>query len=105
MVFGALGGAVAGGIGPEQPFGLVRCGRGTCCFVGQDLREAASGGRVLGVVQDLGHGRGDLTRVDRCFSRIPAPRRSTRTVLSFWSLPIGMQISGTPAARDFSTVP
>jgi hypothetical protein len=62
LVFGALGGAVAGGIEPEQPFGLVRCGRGTCCFVSQNLREAASGCRVLGAVQDLGHGGDDLNR-------------------------------------------
>ena len=54
------GGAV--GVEPEQPFGLVRCGWRTRGFVCQNVREAASGCRVLGVVQDLGDGGGDLTR-------------------------------------------
>ena len=43
--------------------------------------------------------------VDFLLTRTPAPSRSTRTVLSFWSRPIGMHTSGTPAASDFSTVP
>ena len=35
----------------------------------------------------------------------PAPRTTTRVVLSGWSRPIGMQSSGTPAASAFTTVP
>ena len=42
---------------------------------------------------------------DRLPIRTPAPSLSTRAVLSFWSRPIGMQTSGTPAAKAFITLP